>query len=159
MRYSFLKYAAVATLSAGMIFAQATTGTPRAGAAKNEEGPGCSMYGRLEHMSQMLNLNATQQEQAKTIFQNARQTAEPIRQELKDNRQKLEAAAKVANNDAEIQKLSREQGRLIGQMIAIRTGASAKFYQILTPDQRVKADQMHEQWRSRMRTERERVER
>ena len=32
-------------------------------------------------------------------------------------------------------------------MVAIRTEASAKFYQMLTPDQRVKADQMRQQFR------------
>src|SRR5262252_6670579 len=115
MRSSFLKTAAVATLSAGMMFAQATTGTPRAGAATKQEGQeGCPMSGRLERISQNLNLTAAQKTKAQTIFQDARKSAQPIRTEMRQNREKLMAASKAAN-ETEIQKLAREQGRLMGE--------------------------------------------
>jgi Spy/CpxP family protein refolding chaperone len=103
-------------------------------------------------MAQALNLTASQKEQARTIFESARESAKPIRDELRMNREKLRAAAKEGKSESEIQKLASEQGRLIGKMVAIRTESSAKFYQILTPEQRVKADQMHEQFRERMRS-------
>ena len=38
----------------------------------------------------------------------------------------------------------------IGQLIANRTGAKAKFYKLLTPEQRAKADQLHRQFRQQM---------
>jgi Spy/CpxP family protein refolding chaperone len=105
----------------------------------------------VDHVAQVLNLTESQKEQARTIFAQVRQSAQPVREELRQNRGKLMAAAKVANNESEIQKLAMEQGRLMGKLIAIRTEGSAKFYQILTPEQRVKADQMHEQFRQRVR--------
>jgi Spy/CpxP family protein refolding chaperone len=106
----------------------------------------------VDHVAQVLNLTEPQKEQARTIFEQMRQSAQPVRQELKQNREKLMAAAKVANNESAIQKLAMEQGRLMGKLIAIRTEGSAKFYQVLTPEQRVKSDQMHEQWRQKMRS-------
>ena len=74
----------------------------------------------------------------------------PIRQEMRQNREALAAAVK-ANNTAQIERLSVQQGNLIGKTLAIKTQARAKFYATLTPEQRMKADQMFEQMRSRMR--------
>ena len=92
------------------------------------------------------------------IFQNVQQSAQPIRQELKQNREKLSAAAKASNSEGDIQKLAAEQGRLLGKLIAIRTEGSAKFYQVLTPEQRAKADQMHRQFRQKVRSEEPKTE-
>ena len=156
MRDSFGKYVLIATFGAGMAFAQTPTAQPGPGTAKAQPERREYMRGHwdLDRLTQVLNLTDSQKARAQTIFQNARQSAQPIREELKQNREKLTAAAKVSNNDTEIQKLATEQGRLMGKLIAIRTQASAKFYQILTPEQRVKADEMHERFRERMRSER-----
>jgi Spy/CpxP family protein refolding chaperone len=103
-----------------------------------------------EQMIQGLNLTAAQKQQARTIFDDARQKAGPIRQEMRQNREALYAAVKT-NNAAQIERLSSHQGELQGKALAIRSEAKAKFYAILTPEQRTKADQMHEQMQSRMR--------
>jgi Spy/CpxP family protein refolding chaperone len=155
MRYLYIKRAAVAIFAAGIICAQNPTGDTQSGAAKAQQGRHCMMGGHLDldHVAQVLNLTDSQKEQARTIFQNVQQSAQPIRQELKQNREKLTAAAKASNSEADIQRLATEQGRLLGKLIAIRTVGSAKFYQVLTPEQRVKADQMHEQFRQRVRSE------
>lgn len=112
------------------------------------------MRGHLARIAQALNLTDSQKQQAREIFQQARHSAQPVRQELKQNREALTAAAEADKSDADIQRLSTEQGRLLGQMVAIRTEASAKFYQMLTPDQRAKADQMHQQFRRNHASER-----
>jgi len=149
-----MKPALIATFAAGIVFAQTPGGEPRPMAPNSEEGQRGFMRGRpdMDRMAADLNLTESQRAQARTIFQTARQTAQPIREELRQNREKLSAAAKLPNNDAEIQKLATEQGRLMGKMITIHSQASAKFYQMLTPEQRVKADQMHEEFRQRMRS-------
>jgi periplasmic protein CpxP/Spy len=151
MRYSFIKYAALGVFTAGIVFAQAPAGNPQQGMPKTQE-ERQSLTGHLEHMAQALNLTDSQKERARMIFEHARQSAQPIRQEVRQNREKLTAASKAANSEDEIRKLADEQGRLLGQLVAIRTEASAKFYQLLTPEQRVKADQMREQFRQRMRS-------
>jgi Spy/CpxP family protein refolding chaperone len=156
MPYSFIKYVAAATLAAGITFAQGPSSDPQPGAMSPNEGRPDAMrrHMDLDQMAQALNLTDAQKEKARTIFDQAKESAAPLREELRQNREKLSAAAKMANNDADIQKLATEQGRVLGQLIAIRTEASAKFYQILTPAQRVKHDQMHEEFRQRMRSER-----
>ena len=155
MRHSFIPCAAIATLAAGMIFAQppkdSMPGTVHSQEAQNHP---MRAHPDVEHLSQVLNLTDTQKEQVRKIFQQARQSAQPIREELKQGREKLTAAAKAGNSESEIQRLAAEQGRLLGKLIAIRTEAHSKFYQLLTPEQRVKCDQMREQFRQRMRSER-----
>jgi Spy/CpxP family protein refolding chaperone len=106
------------------------------------------VFGR-QQMMQALNLTAAQRQQADTIFSDARQKAQPIRQEIRQNKTALYAAVK-ANDTSEIERLSSEQGRLRGQALAIRSEAKAKFYAILTPEQRTKWDQMQQQMRQRM---------
>jgi Spy/CpxP family protein refolding chaperone len=155
MRYSFTKYAAAAAVAAGIIFAQTPPSDPQPGPAKTHEWrPGSSMRGYfdMDRVAQALNLTDAQKKQAQTIFQQAEMSGQPIRQEMRQNREKLSAAAKINNNEAEIQKLAAEQGRLVGKLIAIRTVASARFYQILTPEQRVKDDELHQQLREKMRS-------
>jgi Spy/CpxP family protein refolding chaperone len=92
-------------------------------------------------MMQALNLTPAQSQQSKTIFDAAKQKAEPIRQEMRQNREALLAAVK-ANSTSQIERLSSHQGELQGKALAIRSEAMAKFYAILTPEQRTKADQM-----------------
>jgi Spy/CpxP family protein refolding chaperone len=72
----------------------------------------------------------------KAIFQQARQTAKPVRDQLQQNREALQAAVTSGKTDAEIQQLATQQGILRGQIIAVRSQAWAKFYSLLTPEQR-----------------------
>jgi Spy/CpxP family protein refolding chaperone len=133
-------------MAAGMVFAQAP-------AAPAQPPPGKAWKARAgagrHRMFQALNLTDAQKEQAKAIFQQARQTAKPLAQQLKNNREAMAAAVK-ANDAGQIQNLAAQQGNLRGQMIAIRSEAMAKFYTTLTPEQRAKADQMHERMQQRM---------
>jgi Spy/CpxP family protein refolding chaperone len=143
MQCSFVRHAAVLTLAAPVIFAQATSASPQ------REVAGRPDFNRhLEHLAQVLALTDSQKEQARVIFRNARESSQPVQQELKQNRDRLTAAAKSAS-ETDIQSLATEQGRLLGQLVAIRTRASSKFYQILTPEQRVKYDQMRQQSRQK----------
>ena len=153
MRYSLIRYGLVAAFATGLVLPQTPSGDSRSGAVNAQPREFARGHWDVDRLTQALNLTEPQKQQAQTIFQHARQSAEPVRQELKQNREKLRAAAKMGNNETEIQRLAAEQGRLLGKLIAIRAEASAKFYQTLTPEQRVKADQMHDQFRQRMRSE------
>ncbi|MGA3238764.1 MAG: hypothetical protein ABSG03_21005 [Bryobacteraceae bacterium] len=53
-------------------------------------------------------------------------------------------AAVKADNKAQIDQLSAERGKLIGQLTTTRTEAMARFYHELTPQQRAKGDQIHQ---------------
>jgi len=143
MTHSILKPAAVISLAAGLIVAQG----PSAKRLPGSTG-GRGFNGHVEHLAQALNLTDSQKEQAQTIFRNARESSQPIQEELKRNRDRLTLAAKSAS-ETDIQSLAIEQGRLLGQLVAIRTRASSKFYQILTPEQRIKYDEERQQARQK----------
>ncbi len=146
MKRQIIHFASVAALAAGMAFAQAPSPAPAANppAARHN-----FVQRHMARMEQELNLTDAQKQQAKSIFQNARMTARPIREQLKQNRQALAAAAKAGKSDADIQQLAAQQGNLLGKMVAIRTEAFGKFYNLLSPEQRAKADQMQQQFQQR----------
>jgi len=111
------QFFAVTALTAGMVLAQApASGTQPA----PEKAPFAHpMFGH-EQMMKNLDLTPAQKQQADTIFGNAREKARPIRQEIQQNREALHAAMK-ANNTAQIERLSTQQGNLMGKALAIRT--------------------------------------
>jgi Spy/CpxP family protein refolding chaperone len=146
MRHALIRDTAVAALAAGIVFAQAPARNMPRGDTNAQEKPNDFMVRHLEHLAQVLNLTDSQKEQARTLFEQTRQAAQPIRQELRLNRAKLAAAAKDGTSEADIQELANKQGHLLGRLVAIHTVAASKFYQMLTPEQRVKADQMHEEF-------------
>ncbi len=96
-------------------------------------------HARSERFMSNLNLSDAQKTQVKSIFQESRQSAMPIRQQLKATRQSLHAAIK-ANDTAQIQQLATTEGTEFGQLAAIRSTAFAKMYQNLTPDQKSKLE-------------------
>jgi protein CpxP len=135
MKMTFVRFATVAAMAAGMALAQ----VPAAPARQ-------AMRGR---MMQTLNLSDAQKQQARTFLQQAKQNAQPLMTQLRANRQALAAAVK-ANDAAQIQSLAAQQGSLQGQLLGIRSEARAKVYALLTPEQKAKADEMREKVRERM---------
>lgn len=138
MRNSFLRLAAVAVLATGALCAQAPADTPTQGVGTqpvHRLGAGL----RPGRLIQTLNLSAAQKDQARSIFQQARQTAQPVRLQLQQNRQTLENAVIGGSTGAEIQQLATQQGTLLGQMLAIRSQAWSQFFNLLTPEQRTQA--------------------
>ncbi|MBZ5610308.1 MAG: Spy/CpxP family protein refolding chaperone [Acidobacteriia bacterium] len=123
----FVAFSALAALGAAGLFAQQRLA---ARAGQREGRP-------LRVMSAVLNLTDAQQTQVKSIFQDARKSAQPVRQQLMSTRQSLEAAVQAGDAD-QIQQLSATVGNATGQLTAIRSSAFAKIYKTLTPDQQQK---------------------
>ncbi len=92
-------------------------------------------------MARYLNLTPAQEARARTEFQAVRQTAQPIRQQLKQVRLGLFQAAR-ANDTEKVDQLSAQEANLKGQISAMRHEAFARIYSTLTPEQRAKADQI-----------------
>jgi periplasmic protein CpxP/Spy len=128
------------------IFAVVLTGALAATLAIAQSGrPGAGGRGHFQQLiATALDLTDAQKAQAKTIFEAARTQAQPLTQQLKQGHQSMAAAVK-ANDAAQIQSLATAQGSLMGQVAAIHGKAMAQFYQILTPDQKAKADTLHSQ--------------
>jgi Spy/CpxP family protein refolding chaperone len=108
-----------------------------------------------QRLARGLNLTDAQKEQAKAIFQQARESAKPTAEQLKQNHQAMQAAIK-ANNVSQIQSLATQQGTLRGQLIANRSEALAKFYAILTPEPKTKSEEMQQRVRERLQQRRNR---
>jgi periplasmic protein CpxP/Spy len=148
MKRQFVNLAAVAALATGLVFAQTPSPSP---SPNPQTGRHQFVRRHRARFAQALNLTDAQKAQAKTIFQQARESAKPIREQLKQNRLALVTAAKAGKSDADLQQLATQQGQLRGQMVAIRTEAFAKLYNsVLTPAQRTKADQMQQQFHQRV---------
>jgi Spy/CpxP family protein refolding chaperone len=96
---------------------------------------------RAARLAKYLNLTPAQAAQAKAGFQAARQSGQPIREQLKQLRAGIQQAIK-AGDTARIDQLSAQQGSLKGQLLAIRHESFAKFYATLSPEQQAKADQL-----------------
>jgi Spy/CpxP family protein refolding chaperone len=134
MKRQLTLLAAIGALAAGTMFAQTATAPPAP--AKT---PKVRALVRKRLMKN-LDLTAAQKQQAKSIFQSAKQTSQPVAQQLKDDRQALTAAVQ-SGDSAKIQQLSQEMGTLRGKMVAARSDAMSKFWATLSPDQKTKAQQ------------------
>jgi Spy/CpxP family protein refolding chaperone len=118
---------AVAALGTASLFAQ----TPPPARHSQRQGRSGAV------MAAALNLTDAQKSQMKSIFQEARQSSQPIRQQLRQTRQSLNAAVQAGNSD-QIQQLSATEGTQLGQLAAIHASARAKMFKMLTPEQQQK---------------------
>jgi Spy/CpxP family protein refolding chaperone len=98
--------------------------------------------GRLNYLAGYLSLTETQKTQATAIFTAADTAAETVRGQLQSAQDALRASIKTNPADAELDRLAAATGVLQGQLMAISAKASAKFYALLTAEQKAKHDQM-----------------
>lgn len=126
-------------LAAGMAFGQnapANDQHSRGARQAGKHGDGAGMI--LDRLSADLNLTDAQKQQAKSIFISARQSSESVHSQLRQQQQALTAAVKAGASEAEIDRLSNSLAPLLAQTTAIHSKAFAKFYAILTPEQKDK---------------------
>ena len=112
MRNTWLRFAAAAAIAGGMLLAAQEGGSQPAQVA----------HGKAE-------------------FQAARQSAQPIRRQLKQVRSAMFQAAR-ASDTARIDQLSAREANLRGHISAMRHEAFGRIYSTLTPEQRAKADRL-----------------
>ena len=140
MKLAFIRFAAAPILAAGMLWAQAPApaGTAEPPAQHRQWQRG-QMFDKL---AARLNLTEAQRGQAKSIWKAASESSRPIAQQLRQMHVALRDAAKSGKPDADIDQLAANAGLLTGQLAAVRTKAFAKFYALLTPEQRTTEDQL-----------------
>lgn len=101
----------------------------------------------VERLTRELSLSPDQQTQARTIFEQARQQTQSLNPKLRDERQALSAAIK-SDNESQIDQITRQGAQVNSRARAIHAKAMAKFYSILTADQKAKFDQVGANWRA-----------
>ena len=101
-------------------------------------------HGRMAYMARELNLTDAQKAQIKQIFQANKASGLPLMQQMAANKKAmLEATANGNYDQAKIQQIANQQAQLMSQLIVQKQAIRHQIYtQVLTPDQRTKAEEL-----------------
>jgi Spy/CpxP family protein refolding chaperone len=99
----------------------------------------------VQRLTRELALTPDQQMKVRQIFADTRKSAEALNPKMGEQHAALRAAIK-ANNDAEIDRIIHDNCGMIADFHALHAKAMAKVYQLLTPTQKTKFDQMDMRW-------------
>jgi len=135
MKNKMFRLIGAGALAAGLMVAQ--TATPPA--AAGGQGFGARMMNRA---TRALNLTSDQQAQLQQIMAGFRQTSQPVRQQLRTDRQALMTAAK-ANPGADLTAQASAVAKDLTQLAVVRAQAFGQFYNTLTPAQKQQVDSFH----------------
>lgn len=112
-------------------------------AQRGGHGPGGPRGNRIDFLATVLSLTDAQKTQATAIFDAAETASTPLRETQATQRTALNDAAKSNATDVAIDQLAAALGATSGQLAAIQTKAFAKFYALLTTEQKTKLDELH----------------
>lgn len=140
---------------AGMMAAAIAITVP-ASAQRGPGGPGRGAHGpaglgpmggnperMLGRLATVLDLTEAQKTAAQAIFDQAKAQSEPIAAALKTGHEAVEAAVKSNATDAHIDNLTAQQATNTARLASIHAKAYRAFWQLLTPEQRTKAETLH----------------
>jgi Spy/CpxP family protein refolding chaperone len=99
---------------------------------------------RVNFLTAQLGLSSQQQQQATTIFTNARNGMQPLHGQMRSAHQALQAAVSKGDN-AGIDQAANTIGALTAQATAALAKADAQFFQILSGDQQARFTQLQSQ--------------
>jgi Spy/CpxP family protein refolding chaperone len=105
-----------------------------------QEGARGTAGNRLDFLAGYLTLTDAQKAQAKTIFDAAATASSTAQGQLTAAQDALKAAVKANASDNELDRLAAATGVIHGQLTGIQAKASAKFYALLTAEQKTKYD-------------------
>ena len=132
----------ILTLAVPMALA-APQGRGRGGYGFGDQGMGPGE--QLGFAFRQLDLTEEQKTEMKKIFEAEKSLMEPIRTQLRDNREALRKATESGQfNEATVTSLAQKQADLMAQMIVSRHRVHAQIWQLLTPEQREKASELRE---------------
>jgi protein CpxP len=104
-----------------------------------------------------LDLTEEQKTQIKQIRQASREKIKPLREQLKANRQKLQELSANGNFDeAQVTAIANSQAAVQAQLIVEKERVKSQTFQILTPEQRAKAEQLKQQRKERFKNRKNR---
>ena len=121
----------------------------------DENGGGAVWSGHRHHVGYLareLNLTDAQKAQIKTMMQSQRTTLRPLLLQMAQNRAAmLTATASGAFDQAKVQSLATQQAQLMAQLSLQRASLHSQIYnQVLTADQKAKADQLRQKQLARV---------
>jgi len=103
-------------------------------------------HGHFGYLAKELNLTDAQKQQIKTMVQAQRTTMRPLMQQMAQNRlAMLNATASGAFDQAKVQSLANQRAQLMAQLEVQKASLHSQIYnQVLTADQKAKADQLRQ---------------
>jgi len=109
-------------------------------------------HARMKYMARELNLTDAQKAQVKQIFQANKASGLPLMQQMAANKKAmLEATANGSYDQAKIQQLAGQRAQLMSQLLVQKQAVRHQIYtQVLTPDQRTKAEELRAKQISRI---------
>lgn len=120
-------------------------------AQQNDENSGASAWaghrhGHMAYLAKQLNLTDAQKQQIKTMAEAQRTTMRPLMQQIAQNRlAMLNATASGAFDQAKVQAIANQQAQLMSQLLVQKAQLHSQIYnQVLTADQKAKADQLRQ---------------
>ena len=106
-------------------------------------------FGLWKMFGRKLNLTDAQRNQIKTIVSEERPKMKPLFQQLKAGREQLDALIKSGPFDeAKVRSIAKGQADILANMIVGRERMKSQIYAVLTPEQRAKAEKLHEAWKT-----------
>lgn len=136
---------ALALATAGVVYAGST-------GVATDEGPLARPFARriLARVASELKLTEAQQTEIKQIVTDELAGARPLFEKLRENRQRLrEAAAGGQFDEARVRELAAAQGQTLAELIVAKERAKAKVFNVLTPEQRARAEELLERFEAR----------
>ncbi len=140
MKLKLTKLTMTAALTAAAMMAQGQGGPPRDGTRQG----GDPAQFRVDFLAGHLSLTDLQKADALAIFKAAATAGEALRAQFPDKQKALREAVKSNAADSQIDVLASDLGALHGKQLAIQTKAEAKFYALLTAEQKAKFDTSHQ---------------
>ncbi len=98
----------------------------------------------VDHMAKALGLNAEQTTQIKALFEGVRAAEEARSAKLEELHKQLEAAtANGQFDETQVRDIANQQAQIMSDRTVEHMRLKAKAFALLTPEQRVKAEEMH----------------
>ncbi|NUQ26977.1 MAG: periplasmic heavy metal sensor [Acidobacteriaceae bacterium] len=103
--------------------------------------------GPLGYVSHELRLTDTQRTQVQTLWQSERPTVAALIKELASEGREMDAATTGSGDNVQIQTIASRQGATITKLLLEKQHFKSKVYsEILTPEQRTKAEELEKRW-------------
>lgn len=102
---------------------------------------------RLRDLTRILNLTPDQQASARRIFHNAWQQSRTLEPQMRQERQEMRSLfmnSTTTRFNAEVGRIAQRQGQLYAQMMENHMRAMKEFYSTLTPEQKARAEALHD---------------
>ena len=110
-------------------------------------GPG----GLLQHITRTFALTDAQQTQVKAMWESEKPNVMPLLQQLsQQHKEMIAATAKGTFDEGKVTSIADQESQTIGKLLVQKEKLQSKFYQILTPEQRVKFDTLQQRREAHM---------